>query len=76
MAPYITSRVHCASCGESLEIVYSAPEPGTLTDYFAGLTAGIAGAPISPETRTCPRCGGDIGDHSGDGDDPDAKGGA
>jgi rRNA maturation protein Nop10 len=70
---YVTSRIHCASCGEDLEIVYSAPEPGSLADHFAALMVGIGGAPISPDTTICPLCGGDIGDHSGDADDPDLR---
>ena len=70
---YVTTTIHCASCGADLEIVLSAPEPGSLADYFAGLTIGIGGTPIPPDTTTCPHCGGDIGDHSGDGDDPDIR---
>jgi len=71
--PYVTSRIRCASCGEYLEIVFCAPEPGSTVDYFAALEMGIAGTPISPDATTCPHCGGDIGDHSGDGDDPELR---
>jgi hypothetical protein len=67
---YVTSRIHCAACGEDLEIIFSAPKPESLGDFFASLEIGIAGAPISPDTTTCPLCGGSIGDHSGDGDGP------
>jgi hypothetical protein len=68
--PYVTSRIHCASCGEDLEIIYSAPTPGTPADYFAALEIGVAGTPIDPDTTTCPHCGGYIGDHAGVGDGP------
>jgi rRNA maturation protein Nop10 len=71
---YQSSRIQCASCGQDLEIVFSAPAPGSLSDYFAGLTVGIAGTPIAPDTTTCPHCGGDIGAHCGNGDEPE-KGG-
>ena len=73
---YISSSIHCHSCGADLEIIYRAPTPGSLADYFTSLTAGIVGAPIAPGTTICPHCGGDIGDHSGDGDDPDERGAA
>jgi hypothetical protein len=66
--PYLSSHIHCASCCADLEIIFSAPGPGSQTDYFAAV--GIAATPIAPDTTTCPHCGGYIGDHSGDGDDP------
>ena len=63
----MTVKTTCRSCGQVLVIVASAPEPGSLADYFAAVEMDALPGPAIGPNEPCPHCGTALKD-----DDPDA----
>ena len=61
----------CRSCGQPVAVVVSAPEPGSLADYFGQLEIDTIPDPVITSDEPCPRCGtalneGEDAEHGGE----------
>ena len=53
----VTAKKTCVGCGQEFVVVLSAPKPGTVADWFAGIEmAALPGPAIGPD-EPCPTCG-------------------
>ncbi len=53
----LMQKTTCQSCGQSVAVVLLAPDPGSLTDYFAQIEIEAISDPLVGPDEPCPKCG-------------------